>query len=382
MSEFVKTQEEVRANLTMQIRDVIQSAEQEGRGLDSAELQKIDRIEADIARADEMITVAKRSEERSAQAVEAAGSFAPATAERPEADVLRALASGEIRSHYFAPETRATLVPSVNTVPVSFLSQVFQIARYVGPMLETSQILQRTSGESLRIPIITAYGAPEITAAGSTIADREPTFDSLLLTPFKVAGLVPIANELIVDAGFDLEGAIAEAMGNAIGFSVNSLLTVGTGSTQPTGIVNAAGSGIASTATVLRADDLITLAYSTDNAVRRLPGVGWHLATSTAGALRRLKDDDGQFIYDPVVGGPDQLLGYPVFENPAMLAVGSGVKSVIFGHLPSYKVAQTGLDVAVSDQAQFEKDVTVYRYTIRVDGKLSHASHVKFLTTS
>ena len=382
MSEFIKTQEEVRANLTMQIRDVIQSAEQEGRGLDSAELQKIDRIEADIARADEMITVANRSEQRSAQAVEAAGSFAPATAERPEADVLRALASGEIRSHYFAPETRATLVPSVNTVPVSFLSQVFQIARYVGPMLETSQILQRTSGESLRIPIITAYGAPEITAAGSTIADREPTFDSLLLTPFKVAGLVPIANELIVDAGFDLEGAIAEAMGNAIGFSVNSLLTVGTGGAQPTGIVNAAGSGVASTATVLRADDLIDLAYSTDNAVRRLPGVGWHLATSTAGALRRLKDDDGQFIYDPVVGGPDQLLGYPVFENPAMAAVGSGVKSVIFGHLPSYKVAQTGLDVAVSDQAQFEKDVTVYRYTIRVDGKLSHASHVKFLTTS
>jgi HK97 family phage major capsid protein len=382
MSEFVKTQEETRANLTMQIREVIQSAETEKRGLDSAELEKIDRIEADIRRADEMIEVAKRSEQRSVDAMEAAGSFAPAVAERNESDVLRALASGEIRSHYFAPETRATLVPSVNTVPVSFLAQVFQLARYVGPMLESSQIIQRTSGESLRIPIITAYGTPEITAAGSTITDREPTFDSLLLTPFKVAGLVPIANELIADAGFDLEGAIAEAMGNAIGFSVNGLLTVGTGTTQPTGIVNAAGSGIASTATVLRADDLITLAYSTDNAVRRLPGVGWHLATSTAGALRRLKDDDGQFIYDPVVGGPDQLLGYPVFENPAMLAVGSGVKSVIFGHLPSYKVATTGLDVAVSSDAQFEKDVTVYRWTYRVDGKLSHASHVKYLTTS
>jgi HK97 family phage major capsid protein len=249
-------------------------------------------------------------------------------------------------------------------------------------MLETSQIIQRTSGESLRIPIITAYGAPEITAAGSTIADREPTFDSLLLTPFKVAGLVPIANELVADAGFDLEGTIAEAMGNAIGFSVNGLLTVGTGTNQPTGIVNAAGSGVASTATVLRADDLIALGYSTDQAVRRLPGVGWHMATSTAGQLRTLKDGEGNYIYSPVVGGPDQLLGYPIFENPAMSAVGSGVKSVIFGHLPSYKVASTGLDVAVSTDAQFEKDVTVYRWTYRVDGKLSHASHVKYLTTS
>jgi len=106
------------------------------------------------------------------------------------------------------------------------------------------------------------------------------------------------------------------------------------------------------------------------------------MATSTAGALRRLKDDQGQFIYNPIVGGPDELLGFPIFENPSMSAVGSGVKSVIFGHLPSYKVASTGLDVAVSSEAQFERDVTVYRWTYRVDGKLSHASHVKYLTTS
>jgi HK97 family phage major capsid protein len=381
MSEFVKSQQEVRANLTMQIREVLDHAESEGRGLDAAELEKINRIEADIVRADEMIAAASRNESRAAEAAEAGRGFSPVES-RSDSDVLRSLARGEIRSHYFAPETRATLVPSANTVPVAFLDRVFQLARYVGPMLETSEIIQRSSGESLRIPIITAYGAPEVTAAGSTIADREPTFDSLLLTPFKVAGLVPIANELVSDAGFDLEGTIADAMGNAIGFSVNSLLSVGTGSGQPTGIVNAAGSGLASTATVLRADDLITLAYSVDTAARRLPGVGWHMATSTAGALRQLKDGEGQYIYNPVVGGPDQLLGFPIFENPAMAAVGSGVKSVIFGHLPSYKVATTGLDVAVSQDAQFEKDVTVYRWTYRVDGKLSHASHVKYLTTS
>ena len=44
MSEFVKSQQEVRANLTEQIRDVIESAEAEGRGLDAAGLEKIDRI--------------------------------------------------------------------------------------------------------------------------------------------------------------------------------------------------------------------------------------------------------------------------------------------------------------------------------------------------
>ena len=62
MSEFIKSQQELRANLTSQIREVIDSAEAEKRGLDAAELEKIDRIENDIRRADEAIAVAQRNE--------------------------------------------------------------------------------------------------------------------------------------------------------------------------------------------------------------------------------------------------------------------------------------------------------------------------------
>ncbi len=381
MSEFIKSQQETKANLIAQVRSVIDAAETEERGLVSEELEKIDRIEADIRRVDEALAVAQRNEERKAEAATAAAGFVPAE-ERGASDVFRQMARGEMRNHSFGFESRATLVPSVNTVPVSFLDRVFSLARLVGPMLETSEVIQRTSGESLRIPVLTAYGTAAQYAAGSAIADTEPTFSSILLSPYKQAGLVPIANELIADAGFDLEGTIAEAMGNSIGFQVNNLATVGTGSTQPTGIVNAAGSGVASTATALAADDLIGLAYSLDGAARRLPGVGWMVNTATLGAMRKLKDGDGSYLFNPTVGGPDTFLGYPVFENPAMAAVGSGVKSVVFGHLPSYKIATTGLDVAVSTDAQFENDVTVYRFTYRFDGNLTHASHVKYLTTS
>mgnify|MGYP000707655703 CR=1 FL=1 len=40
--------------------------------------------------------------------------------------------------------------------------------------------------------------------------------------------------------------------------------------------------------------------------------------TATLGFIRRLKDDNGNYIYNPVVGGPDTILGYSVAENPAM----------------------------------------------------------------
>jgi HK97 family phage major capsid protein len=364
----------------MQVRETIDTAEQRG-GLDADSMTKIDALEADIEKIDRSLEVAKRQAEREAAAVDAARDFAPAKAETSEErDMLRALANGEVRSLSF--EQRSTLVPTADTVPVGFADQVFALARLVGPMLNTSQLFNRASGESFRIPTLTAYGSPAITAAGSTIADTEPTFSSILLSPFKVAGLVPIANELIADSGFDIQSVIAEAMGNSIGFQVNNFLTVGTGTTQPTGIVNAAGSGVASTATVLRADDLIDLAHSIDGMARSLPGVGFQVNTSTLGAIRKLKDDDGQYILDVVAGGPSTILGFPVFENPAMASVGSGNKSVIFGYLADYKVVTTGLDVAVSADAQFEEDVTVFRYITRVDGNLAHASHVKYLETS
>jgi HK97 family phage major capsid protein len=365
----------------MQIRETIDAVEAAGRGLDSSEVEKIDRIEADIRKADEAIAIAKRNEERAAEVASAAGSFAPAEESRGARDIFRALAHGEVRSHTFAPESRATLVPSVNTVPVDFLSRVYGIARLVGPMLDTSEVITRDSGNDLRIPTYTAYSTAAQVAAGSAIGESAPTFSSILLQPKKQAFIVKIANELLDDAGFDIESVIAEQAGNAIGFRVNDLATVGTGVSETEGIVTAAGSGVtAGTTNAFTVDELIRLAYSLDGSARRLPGVGWMVNTATAGVIRRLKDDDGQYIFNPGVGGVgDSILGYPVFENPAMADVATGNKAVIFGHLPSYKIVTTGLQVATSTDAYFENDVTAYRFTYRFDGKLTHESHVKYL---
>ena len=382
MSEFIKTQREARANLIMQVRDVIETAEKESRGLVAEDSQKIARIEADIAKLDESIGFAERSEQRRLEAEQAAGTFVPpAPTEQSVRDIFAAMANGEKREHSFQHEKRA-LVPSANTVPVGFLDRVFGVARLVGPMLETSEVITRNSGESLRLPTYTAYSTASIVSAGSTIAESNPTFSSILLSPYKTSFIVQLANELITDAGFDIEATIAEQAGNAIGFAVNSLATTGTGSVQPTGIVVAAGSGVTGGTTSISADNLIDLAYSVDGAARRLPGVGYQANTSTIGAIRKLKDTAGNYIYSVQGASPDTVLGYQIFENPAMASIATGQKSVIFGHLPSYKIVTTGLDVAVSTDAYFANDVTAYRFSYRFDGNLTHASHVKYLVNA
>lgn len=378
MSEFIKTQQELRANLYEQMKDVIESAEAESRSLDSAELEKISRIEADMDRAAEAISVAQRAEERKLEVAEASKGFVPAEEKRDDAAIFRAMASGELRSHTFNHEKRA-LVPATATVPVGFLDQVYGLARLVGPMLDVSDVITRTSGESLRIPTYTAYSTATQYAAGSAIAESNPTFDSILLSPKKIGFTVQIANELLSDAGFDIESVIAEQAGNAIGYKINDLATVGTGSTEVQGIVGAAGSGVTGGTTTFTADQLIDLQFSLDGAARRLPGVGYMANTQTVGVMRKLKDDNNQYLYQVNVSAPDNFAGFPIFENPAMADVGTGAKSVLFGHFPSYKIVTTGLDVATSSDAYFANDVTAYRFTYRFDGNLTHASHVKYL---
>jgi HK97 family phage major capsid protein len=380
MSEFIKTQQEVRANLTEQIRDVIESAEAEGRGLDAAELEKVDRIEADIRRADEAIAVAQRNEERAVEASAAAKGFVVAETpqERSASDILREIASTR-GSHNFE---RRTLVPSDDTVPKSFYDQVFDVARLVGPMLDVGQRINTASGEDITMPTLTAYSTATLKAAGSAIAESEPTYSSITLGAYKYGLLIPVANELIADAGFDISAHLAEQAGNGLGFAVNAALTTGTGSNQPNGVVTAAGSGTVGGTGVsggFTADNLIDLQYTLDGAARRLPGVAYMAAGATIGAMRKLKDDAGNYLYQVNVGQPDSFAGYSVIENPGIAAIATGAKSVLFGHMPSYKVRVAGgVQVATSTDYAFNTDSTVYRVLMRVDGDLTHASHIKY----
>jgi HK97 family phage major capsid protein len=134
---------------------------------------------------------------------------------------------------------------------------------------------------------------------------------------------VPVANELISDAGFDISSLIAEQAGNAIGYSVNDGLTNGTGTTQPTGIASVAGSGITGGTGVsgaFTADNLIDLAYNLDGAARRLPGVSYMANSAAVGAIRKLKDTAGNYLYQVGIGQPDTFAGFPIAENPALAA--------------------------------------------------------------
>lgn len=387
MSEYIKVQHEARQKAWHQAKELLDRAAAEKRDLTAEENETYARISSELDERARVIETIQKDENRAKAAAEAMANveIASAPVQKNDAEVIRAMARGEIRSYSF--EKRDVLKGSTGSpVPTSFYDRVIMLARYVGGPLETSTILNTAGGENLQIPSLATYSSGTAFAEGSVIGESDPTFNSFVtLGAYKYSFLTQVSRELVEDAGVDILGFIAEQTGNALGYSVNDALTNGTGTVQPNGIKNVAGSAVAGTSLNPTADNLIDLVYSIDTAGRRLPGSGFMMNATSIANVRKLKDGNGQYLFSPSLGADarDLLLGYPIFENPAMPTAASAVKPVLFGHLPSYMVRQVGgIKLDRSDDYAFNTDLITFRATFRVDGNLPQTSHIKYFKSS
>jgi HK97 family phage major capsid protein len=391
MSEYIQQQAEARAKAWEEAKALLDSAAAEKRELTGEENQTYDRIMADLDQRSAVIETMNAQAERENRAAEAMKGFEsqvkPANIAVPaidEAELIRSLARGEIRSASF--EKRDVTKGSTGApVPTSFYDQVILLARTVGPMLETSTIINTAGGENLQIPSLSAYSTGTVTSEAGTIGESDPTFNAFkTLGAYKYSFLTQISREMVEDAGVDILGFLATQTGNAIGYAVNGALTTGTGTVQPNGIAATAGSGITGSTAVsgaFTADNLIDLVYSVDTAGRTLPGTAFMMNAKSIGAVRKLKDTAGNYVFSPALSADkrDLVLGYEVYENPAMADPATSAKSVLFGHLPSYFVRTVGgLRLDRSDDFAFQNDLITFRATMRVDGNLIQTSHVKY----
>ena len=391
MKQFIEQQMAQRATAWEAAKKILDVATAEKRDLSAEETQTYERISKELDDRTATIEKLRADEARElrldAATREIADQVRPVAdaprAERNDNDVIRSMAKGEIRSHMF--EKRDIVKTQTGApVPTSFYDQVIMLARTVGPMLQTSTVLNTASGENLQIPSLAQYSTAAIVGEGTAISESDPVFNSFItLGAFKFSFLVQLSRELVEDSGVDILRFLADQTGNELGVRVNAALTTGTGTAQPRGIVVASGLGVTgATATTgaFTADNLIDLVYSVDTAGRRLAGSGFQMNAKSIGAMRKLKDTAGNFVFQPALSADanDLLLGYPVFENPGMADAGTAVKSVIFGHLPSYFVRSVGgIKLDRSDDFAFSTDLITFRATMRVDGNLPQTTHVK-----
>jgi len=389
VSDYLKRQVEIRQRAWNEAKELLDGAAAENRDLDALEQEKYEKITVELEERARVIEQLRSDEERERRLDEAAAHAVsvrtdddePEAAVVDESSVIRSLATGEIRSYEFRDLNKTD---DSSVLPQTFYRTIQENMITVGPMLDPSVVtlLNTASGEDIKVPVEATRPAATAINEATAITPLDPTFSSLTLKSQKVAVLTKVSRELLTDSGIDLVAFLGRSLGTALGIKVNNLLTVGTGTVESNGIMTAAGSGTTGgTSTgAFSADNLIDLAHSVDSAYVRM-GAVWMARRTAIGSLRKLKSDDGAYLFAPAatVGSPDTLLGFPVIDNPDVAAVAANARSVGFGWAGSYHVRTVGgIEIARSDDAYFNTDEVGFRATIRVWGDLGQSGAFKY----
>jgi len=381
MSDFIAKQVDAKAKAWHEAKALIESVEARGGVWSGEDEQKYADLTAVINRANEAIEVEQR-EAKTAEVLSAAAvNFRDASVSDSETDILRKMAAGEIRGHEFRSITGST---TGAPVPTSFYNEIVKVARLVNPLLDYATVINTASGENLQIPSQAGFSTATIVGQGVSIGTSEPTFNAFTtLSAYKFSALAQLSRELVLDAGVDIVGFLADQFGNAFGYAIGDKVVNGTGTVEPSGLINAAATGVTGGTGVsggFTADNVIDLVYSLDGSLRSKPSFAMLANSGSIAALRKLKDNYGRYLFDIGVGQDkrDLVLGVPVIETPAMPSIGTNAKSLAVGDLKSLYIRNAGgLQVDRSDDYAFGNDLATWRATWRLDSALVQKSNIK-----
>ncbi|RVL37993.1 phage major capsid protein [Sinorhizobium meliloti] len=272
-------------------------------------------------------------------------------------------------------------------VPVIFQEELVKSLKAWGPMMDpgVTRMLQTATGAALTFPTMNdTANVGALIAENAQVSLSEVAFGTKTIDAFKyTSGVVLVSDELLQDAVLDVEMIIRDAMAERIGRIANTHLTTGDGASKPNGIITAATAVASSDDVTITFDDLIDLQHSVDPAYRSDPSCRWMFNDGTLKALRKIKDLEGRYIWQPadVKGGaPATILDHAYSVNQAMADIAASAKPVAFGAFNKYlvrKVKEFAIKRLVERYADYGQ-VGFIGFT-RFDGDLLDTAAVKVL---
>jgi len=239
----------------------------------------------------------------------------------------------------------STTVPAEGgfTVPSEVAAMVIDRLKAYGGMREVSTIINTAGGNPMNWP--TSDGTNELGAIvgqNALAPIGEITFGTIALNPFYyTSNQIALPLELIQDSAIDVIAFVVNRLATRIARVQNLHFTVGTGTTQPDGVIPRAlvgKTGVTGQTLTVTYDDLVDLKHSVNRAYRS--GAKFMMNDLSVAIVSKLKETTGRPIweYSTQVGAPDSLLGCPVAINDDMAVMGASARSVAFGDFSYYNI--------------------------------------------
>ena len=268
-------------------------------------------------------------------------------------------------------------------VPDEFENTLVQSLGKKRIVREHAYVFQTNSG-SHKIPVVTNKGTASWIDEEGAIPEGDDTFGQQTIGAHKVGTIIKVSEELLNDSAFDLENYFASEFARRIGNKEEDAFFNGDGVGKPLGVLADKGGAeigvTAASGTAITAEEIISLFYSLEAPYRE--NAIWVFNDSTMAAIRKLKGNDGQFLWQKALheGDHETLLGKPVFTSPFMPEIAAGSKPVLFGDFNFYWIGdRQGVTFKRLNERYADTGQIGFLATKRVDAKLVLTEAIKAL---
>ncbi|ANU76812.1 phage major capsid protein [Blautia pseudococcoides] len=248
---------------------------------------------------------------------------------------------------------------------------------------QMAKVIKTSSGDR-KIPVVASKGTASWIDEEDAFPESDDSFGQVSIGAYKLGTMIKVSEELLNDSVFDLQSYISREFARRIGAKEEEAFFTGDGKGKPLGVLAATGgaeTGVtAASATAVTADELMDLYYSLKSPYRKKSV--WVLNDSTIKAIRKLKDSNGQYLWQPslTAGTPDTILGRPVKTSAYMPVLAAGAKTIAFGDFSYYWIAdRQGRSFKRLNELFAATGQVGFLASQRVDGKMILAEAVKVL---
>lgn len=270
-------------------------------------------------------------------------------------------------------------------VPDDYANMLVEDIRDMSVMRNIADVMTTTS-DTLRLPNLASRPQASFRAEGAVKSTSTVGFGENVFTPYSLATIIPLSNELVADAVLGVNGNIvnkvSELAATAISEREERAFWAGSGTGEPTGMstysVGTMSGGFTATS---QADALISTYFRLPQGYRNK--AVFVMNSGTLERVRSLKDSNNNYLLGTLNGtAQPTILGRPVYESNNIAG-----GTVYFGDFSYYVIVDregvqvdTSTEATVASQSAFERNLTFVRVEKRVDAELTLTNPIRSIT--